>query len=123
MTKLIDFLLRIIASVAVPLVAMGAGSRSPDWDDVRGDWIKDNDSCAACGTRIHLEVHHVVPYSVDPSRELDRKNLITLCRSCHLTFGHLRCFTSWNPSVREDAAKFLVQVKNRPHLKEAKNGK
>lgn len=123
MSKLIDFILQLIAYVAVPLTAMGAGNRSPDWDDVRGDWIKENDSCAACGTRTRLEVHHVVPYAVDPSRELDRRNLITLCRSCHLTFGHLRYFESWNPTVREDAARFLAQVQNRPKPKEAKNGK
>ena len=112
MSKLIDFFLRLIATIGNPLVAMG--SRSPDWDELRDDWVVENPTCAACGTRSRPEVHHVVPYSVDPSRELDRKNLITLCRGCHYLFGHLKNWKSWNPTVREDAAKFLLQVQNRP---------
>ena len=28
-------------------------------------------------------VHHQVPISVDPSRRLDRSNLVPLCEACH----------------------------------------
>jgi len=30
-----------------------------------------------------LEAHHVVPISVDPSREFDPSNIVFLCRFCH----------------------------------------
>ena len=123
MTKLIGFLLRLIASVAVPLVAMGAGSRSPDWQTKSNEYKKHNGSCRACGATTKLEIHHIFPFHLYPELEMVEDYWITLCRDCHYLFGHLKDWKSWNPTVREDAAKFLVQVKNRPHLKEAKNGK
>jgi 5-methylcytosine-specific restriction endonuclease McrA len=30
-----------------------------------------------------LEAHHIVPISVDPSRELDPTNVVFLCQHCH----------------------------------------
>jgi len=31
----------------------------------------------------NLEAHHIVPISVDPTRELDPSNVVFLCRECH----------------------------------------
>ncbi|MBN2579121.1 MAG: HNH endonuclease [Pirellulales bacterium] len=64
-----------------------------------------------------LEVHHIVPYKIAPHRELDSNNLITLCRgpmNCHLTFGHLGSYRSWNQRVVEMATKFCQAVRGRP---------
>jgi len=36
------------------------------------------------GSRIILDVHHIVAYSEDPKLTIDPKNLITLCRDCHI---------------------------------------
>ena len=45
--------------------------RSSGWRSVRNEHIENNPTCAACGRRDGLEVHHIVPYHVDPSKELD----------------------------------------------------
>jgi len=84
--------------------------RSSQWPTVREHFLKSNPSCAACGQTDHLQVHHIVPFSVDPSLELDAGNLITLCEdeySCHLKIGHLGSFRKANPEVRKDAAGAL----------------
>lgn len=80
--------------------------RSPQWRSVRAAHLKEHGECAACGTKTELEVHHIEPFSVNPSRELDGSNLITLCesRGCHLRIGHAFDYRSFNPHCVEDAA-------------------
>lgn len=94
------------------------GSRSPQWREVRRQHLEQYPTCAACGTVSWLQVHHVVPVHVDPMRECDPTNLITLCnapyRRCHFRVGHLLSWHSWNVHVREDAAWFLEKVQGRP---------
>ena len=99
-------------------------TRSPKWPAVRAAHLKAHPTCEACGegnTKI-LNVHHVVPFHIDPTKELDEANLITLCEgsvvNCHLHFGHLRNWKSWNVDVRKDAAEWLKKIKNRPMPKE-----
>src|SRR3990167_815676 len=89
--------------------------RSSLWPRVRRDWLKDHSTCAACGTRKKLEVHHIVPFSHDPSRELDPTNLITLCeyRQCHLRFGHSWDWKAAHPHVVTDAAAALLRIAGR----------
>lgn len=90
-----------------------AWHRSRAWHTMRGSHLSTHPTCAACGSRTRLQVHHVVPVSVDPSRMLDPSNLITLCNSfsagvnCHLFFGHVGNWTCWNPDVRIAAAALL----------------
>lgn len=79
-------------------------ARSSQWPAVRRNWVRSNPYCAACGTTRELEVHHVVPFHIEPARELDTSNLITLCDGCHFYLGHLRDWSRHNPLVREDAA-------------------
>lgn len=97
--------------------------RSSLWSGVRSSFMKTegNDCCAVCGKKgilANLQVHHKVPFSVDPSRELDMKNLITLCDAHHLLFGHLGNFQSWNPTVEEDCRIMFEKIKNRPNKKD-----
>ena len=100
--------------------------RSPKWPAVRAKHLAANPSCAACGTarKAILSVHHIVPFHVDRSKELDTANLITLCEgqgvNCHLLFGHLMNWSSWNVNVREDAAAWRAKIRNRPKLVKAK---
>jgi 5-methylcytosine-specific restriction protein A len=90
-------------------------NRSPQWSTVRKQHLDKNNSCAACGKITKLEVHHIEPVHVNPDRELDPDNLITLCdSSCHLTFGHLMNYKSWNKEVISDCLVYLNKVKNRP---------
>jgi len=92
--------------------------RSPHWPEVRAQHLRQFPSCAACGCddKKELQVHHCVPFSVDRTLELEPGNLITLCEkhACHLMWGHLGSYRSFNVSVREDAAAWLARIKARP---------
>lgn len=89
------------------------GDRSGGWSSVREEFVRLHPVCEACGSRSNLNVHHIVPFYLDSSLELDVKNLITLCREHHFRVGHdpdgpwmprRPSWTSWNPKVREHAA-------------------
>lgn len=84
--------------------------RSGLWRSVRSEHLRNNPECAVCGRKTNLVPHHIVPVHMDPSRELDPENLITLCEgpsfNCHLFFGHLRNWSSFNPEVRRDAEEW-----------------
>lgn len=93
-------------------------TRSSKWPRVRKKHLKEYPSCASCGKRkrIGMQVHHIVPFSVDPSKELDPTNLLTLCDNsrCHLDKGHLGYFKSWNVNVVKDCKIWLLKYKTRP---------
>lgn len=84
--------------------------RSPRWRVVRNTHLEAHPTCAVCGGVKKLEVHHIVPFHIDPSRELDPSNLITLCESgkrgivCHLLVGHRGNYRLENPFCSSDAA-------------------
>jgi 5-methylcytosine-specific restriction protein A len=92
------------------------GKRSSDWKKVRDSFVKSHPFCSACGTKNKLEVHHIRPYHVSPELELDKKNLITLCRNCHYIFGHYCDWQSWNINVKADTDYYNNQRLNRPSL-------
>jgi hypothetical protein len=82
--------------------------RSSSWPKVRKDFLDKNPVCAFCGGKESLEVHHIKPFHLDPSLELDNANLIVLCESkkygvnCHLFFGHLGNYKKENINIKED---------------------
>jgi 5-methylcytosine-specific restriction endonuclease McrA len=89
--------------------------RSPKWTNVRNQFLKENPTCIACGRDRKLEVHHKIPVHINPELELDPSNLVTLCADpCHILFGHLMNFKSYNKDVVKDSAVYLDKVKNRP---------
>jgi hypothetical protein len=89
--------------------------RHSRWRSVRTAHLAQEPACVACGSRQKPHVHHVVPVHLDPERELDPGNLVTLCAGhCHFVFGHLSDWRSWNPSVRADAAAYRRAVEARP---------
>lgn len=91
--------------------------RAQAWQEVRAEHLKKEPACAACGRMTNLEVHHVIPVSFNPDRQLDPENLITLCNTpCHLMFGHLMSYRCYNKDVRRMAAEFRVAVKKRQCL-------
>lgn len=53
---------------------------------------------------------------MNPERELDPSNLITLCsNSCHIMFGHLMDFKSYNVKIKEDCAEWTTKIVDRPY--------
>jgi 5-methylcytosine-specific restriction enzyme A len=83
--------------------------RSSKWPTVRKHHLERNPTCAVCGGIEKIEVHHIIPFHIDESKELDASNLITLCEgkkfvNCHLMFGHLGSYRSLNPNVVGDAS-------------------
>jgi hypothetical protein len=102
-------------------VSAPAKPRSGKWPKVRADHLKLHPTCAACGSTKTLEVHHIEPFHLDTTKELDPNNLITLCEStsngviCHLFIGHAGDYKAYNPNVVEDAASASTLIKNRPY--------
>jgi len=91
-------------------------TRSPQWSKVRKQHLVNNPSCAACGRTKKVEVHHIEPVHCNPDRELDPENLITLCDDpCHIVFGHLLDYKSWNPDVLKDCLVYYNKYKKRPY--------
>ena len=83
--------------------------RSSKWESVRDAHIDRDPQCAACGGTSMLQVHHIVPFHLDPGLELEPSNLITLCMGefdCHLRLGHGGSFRCYNPRVIEDVTTF-----------------
>jgi len=96
-------------------IVYALSGRSSKWPEVRKRHLLKQLVCQACGTKKGLEVHHIVPYGVNPDLELDVNNLITLCdKYCHFAIGHLMDYKSWNNDVVSDSAKYLAKIENRP---------
>lgn len=87
--------------------------RSDKWPTFRKHHIKDE--CEACPSKEELNLHHIVPFNVDASKELDVTNVITLCRHCHLWIGHLLDWKSWNVNVVKMAHDMKQLILTRPH--------
>ena len=49
---------------------------------------RDNYRCRLCGNTQAQELHHIFPVKVSPERVLDPKNLVILCKQCHLYVAH-----------------------------------
>ena len=100
----------------VPLLS----KRSSHWETVRKHWLDHNNECAACGSKEKLQVHHIKPFHLNPSLELDFTNFITLCEKkggleCHLNIGHHGNFKKENSEVVAEAA-FNRKIARLPEL-------
>lgn len=85
--------------------------RSPEWGKVRKAFLKDHPTCAACGGKSLINVHHICPFHSKPELELDPTNFISLCTGkleCHVRIGHGDNFKSVNISSVPDAAEVLA---------------
>lgn len=97
------------------LSIISLATRSYKWSKIRNKHLKKQPSCAACGSSKKLEVHHIKPVHTYPELELEPENLITLCADpCHIIFGHLKHWKSWNPDVVVDCEMYLNKIKERP---------
>lgn len=93
-------------------------TRSSGWSKVRSIHLKHQPTCQNCGKKkmLGMQVHHIVPFHINPDLELSFPNLITLCDNprCHLDKGHLGYFRSWNVNVVEDCKTWLKKYSERP---------
>lgn len=80
----------------------GGTKRSPRWRKCRKFHLSLYPKCEVCSTTKKLEVHHIVPFYMNPNLELHSANLITLCRRCHLFIGHLGSYRCVNTACRSD---------------------
>lgn len=84
-------------------------NRSSRWPAVRKAHLAKYPACECCGNTKDCEVHHKIPVSVDPERELDPTNLMTLCErgpgglNCHIVIGHCGNTKTFNPTAMADA--------------------
>lgn len=85
-------------------------SRSPKWPWFRTKWVEKNPFCCGCGTLNNIQVHHIVPFNVDKSKELDINNVMSLCKTCHFVFGHLNNYNYYNVNVVVDCATHISRV-------------
>lgn len=92
--------------------------RSPRWSSVREHHLYTHPLCAICGSTKNVVVHHKKPFHLYPQLELDPSNLVTLCESdgmnCHITFGHLGNFRSYNLFIDDDIKLWSYKILNRP---------
>lgn len=97
--------------------------RSSKWPKVRKEHLKKNPTCAVCGGKKKLEVHHVKCFHLHPDLELDPSNFITLCENkkdginCHLLVGHLGSYKSFNENAPTDAKFWYDKIHARPNVK------
>jgi 5-methylcytosine-specific restriction protein A len=108
----------------------GKAKRSNHWPKVRKEHLEKNPTCAVCGGNKKLEVHHIRPFHLHPNLELEPTNFVTLCENmkeginCHLLFGHLGNFKSFNVNVLAQAKQWHDQIVSRPlSEEEADQGK
>ncbi|MEK7124119.1 MAG: HNH endonuclease signature motif containing protein, partial [Patescibacteria group bacterium] len=92
------------------------GKRSSGWREFREKYIKKY--CPFCGRKgsllVRLELHHIMPFHLDPSLELDPTNVETFCRYCHFEFAHLKSFQSFNKDILKDVEIYQEKIRNRP---------
>ena len=115
--RAIDLALHAVGLAEHPDRAQGK-ARSNHWPLVREEHLHSQPSCQVCGAKKNVVVHHLEPFHLFPALELDPLNLITLCEgpgvNCHLLFGHLNNFSSYNPACLEDVDEWREKIERRP---------
>ena len=98
--------MRNLLHVLAKHVATLGAKRSDKWPAVRKAHLVKEPFCQWCGGTKNLEVHHMHPFHLNPSLELDDSNLITLCEcvgaECHLHHGHLDNWKGFNPTIASE---------------------
>ena len=96
----------------------GGKPRSSQWSWTKKEYEKLHPKICFCGIT-KCQLHHITPFSQDPSKENDFDNLVWLCegmgtRNHHLEFGHLNNFRSWNPDIKRDYLVWKTKISQRP---------
>ena len=86
-------------------------TRSPEWSQVRKEFLKENPRCTVCDKKAK-EVHHILPFHLFPELELDVNNLMPFCRRHHFMVGHLENWRAYNDEVKLDAQFWRERLSN-----------
>jgi len=94
-------------------------ARSPEFAQLSRDMIKE--AGGLCRMGLHkptllnpLNTHHVVPFHKDKSKELEKTNLVVLCRFHHFLHAHLKNWASFNVDIVADCDALNSKIKTRP---------
>ena len=95
------------------------------YDDIKDQWSRfvdyywekypDKKFCHVCGYTRRVELHHIIPRHIDPTKIFDEDNLIPLCRACHFRWGHLNDWDNYNPQIKYDAQLLFMIHRAREH--------
>ncbi len=85
-------------------------ARSGEWRAVRNAQLSTHPICEACGKNAQI-AHHIIPFVIDRTKELDPKNIISLCNACHFFLAHLKNFKHYNPEIQLDAKLYRSRIK------------
>lgn len=86
-------------------------NRASGWQDVRLKVVKEHPYCSICNKTEGLHVHHKKPFHLWPELELSLDNLMVLCVNCHLMWGHLLDWKSYNEQIDKD----IIRIAQRPY--------
>ena len=85
------------------IIAHANLARSDKWPAARRYHLMSDSWCRKCGSKKDLQVHHIIPFEINPKLELNQNNLLTLCETigvqCHLKHGHLGYWHQYNPDI------------------------
>lgn len=95
-------------------IQLGARRRSSGWSRVRKEFYNKNSECEVCGTKKKIEIHHYRDFSTYPELELDLNNLRSLCRYCHLLFGHKMNYRDINLELDSDIKFWDNRLNKKP---------
>lgn len=108
-------------------VITGEAPRSPHWPTIEKRWKAIHPGCAACGSTMFVQVHHLESFATHPELELwdcsglppstgpvgGKPNFISLCEGSgrhHLAIGHGGSFQhgGYNPNAENDALELRL---------------
>lgn len=83
------------------------GLRSSEWPKTeKAVKTRDGNRCQFTGLTTNLEVHHMEPFHINPARENDMDNCITLTKWAHFILGHMGNWKLFNPFVKLICEKY-----------------
>lgn len=91
-------------------------ARSPEWRITVREFAKIHPkicSILACKKK-DIELHHIIPFHIDPSKENDFTNLMWFCRTHHHQIPHLFDWKSYYLDVREFVRRANEKIASRP---------
>ncbi len=93
-----------VEQIGSPVRYYVSAERHKDWTRFRNEFVAGHPFCAACGKVRDLALHHLMPFHLFPSLELEPSNCLVLCEgktmNCHFVIGHGgKNWRAYNPAA------------------------